>query len=140
MQLEGLRVATNVIAGMIVPYVVAYSMMWGAIVSWGIMWPLLAKKEGIWFPAGLTDGDFRGLFGYKVSHLLLVFFNPHKTKSCRSGISKSFDWEWSLQIFASCMWWELNELLCLCRISWPLQFLWRMAHTTLQRLASCRYR
>lgn len=55
------------VAGMIVPYVVAYSMMWGAIMSWGIMWPMLAKKEGDWYPAGLTDGDFRGLFGYKVT-------------------------------------------------------------------------
>ncbi len=50
---------------MIVPYVVAYSMMWGAIMSWGIMWPLLTDKQGDWYPAGLSDGDFRGLFGYK---------------------------------------------------------------------------
>lgn len=56
-------------AGMIVPYVVAYSMMWGAIASWGIMWPLLTKKEGDWYPAGLSEGDFRGLFGYKASFL-----------------------------------------------------------------------
>lgn len=53
-------------AGMIVPYVVAYSLMWGAVISWGVMWPLLAKKEGDWYPAGIQDGDFRGLFGYKV--------------------------------------------------------------------------
>lgn len=53
-------------AGMIVPYVVAYSMMWGAIVSWGIMWPLISRREGDWYPAGIQDGDFRGLSGYKV--------------------------------------------------------------------------
>ena len=51
---------------MIVPYVVAYSLMFGAILSWGIMWPLLTRQAGNWYPAGLQDGDFRGLFGYKV--------------------------------------------------------------------------
>jgi hypothetical protein len=50
---------------MIVPYVVAYSLMFGSILSWGIMWPLLTQKAGDWYPAGLQDGDFRGLFGYK---------------------------------------------------------------------------
>jgi hypothetical protein len=49
-----------------VPYVVAYSMMWGSVLSWGIMWPLLAKKEGSWYPAGIQDGDFRGMSGYRV--------------------------------------------------------------------------
>ena len=52
---------------MIVPYVVAYSLMFGAILSWGIMWPLLTRQAGNWYPAGLQDGDFRGLFGYKVA-------------------------------------------------------------------------
>ncbi len=51
---------------MIVPYVVSYSMMWGSVISWGIMWPLLSRKEGDWYAAGYQDGDFRGLSGYKV--------------------------------------------------------------------------
>ena len=56
------------------PYVVAYSLMFGAVISWGIMWPLLTAKAGDWYPQGLQDVDFRGLFGYKVSlcHTLLL--------------------------------------------------------------------
>jgi hypothetical protein len=30
------------------------------------MWPELAKREGDWYPAGLSKRDFKGLFGYKV--------------------------------------------------------------------------
>lgn len=29
------------------------------------MWPLISKKEGDWYPAGLSSTDFRGLYGYK---------------------------------------------------------------------------
>ncbi len=51
---------------MIIPYVVSYSLVFGAILSNGIMWPLLSKHEGDWYPAGLTSQDFQGIFGYKV--------------------------------------------------------------------------
>ena len=52
---------------MIIPYVVSYSLMFGAILSNGIMWPLISKQEGKWYPAGQSAGSFQGLFGYKVS-------------------------------------------------------------------------
>lgn len=29
------------------------------------MWPLISKKEGDWYPAGLSSTDFAGLYGYK---------------------------------------------------------------------------
>lgn len=45
---------------------VAYSLMFGAIISSGIMWPLIAQREGQWYESGLQSQDFRGLFGYKV--------------------------------------------------------------------------
>ena len=45
---------------------VSYSLVFGAILSNGIMWPLLSKHEGDWYPAGLTSQDFQGIFGYKV--------------------------------------------------------------------------
>jgi hypothetical protein len=51
---------------MICPHVVNWSMLLGAVLSWGFMWPLMALKEGDWFPAGLNSHDFQGLFGYKV--------------------------------------------------------------------------
>eukprot|EP00878_Enallax_costatus_P027358 GHUV01029438.1.p1 GENE.GHUV01029438.1~~GHUV01029438.1.p1 ORF type:complete len:402 (+),score=44.57 GHUV01029438.1:959-2164(+) len=53
-------------AGMICPHIVNWSMLLGAILSNGIMWPLMAKKEGDWYPSDLKPHDFKGLFGYKV--------------------------------------------------------------------------
>jgi hypothetical protein len=35
-------------SGMICPHVVNWSMLLGAILSWGLMWPLMKKKEGYW--------------------------------------------------------------------------------------------
>ncbi|PRW60807.1 putative metal-nicotianamine transporter YSL6 [Chlorella sorokiniana] len=52
--------------GMLCPQIVTWSMMFGAIISWGIMWPLINNKAGDWYPEGLSSTDFRGLYGYKV--------------------------------------------------------------------------
>ena len=49
-------------AGFITPLAVNISMMIGAILSWGIAWPLLENREGEWYPAGLASHSFRGLF------------------------------------------------------------------------------
>jgi hypothetical protein len=35
-------------AGMICPHLVNWSMLVGAILSWGIMWPAMEKKAGDW--------------------------------------------------------------------------------------------
>lgn len=61
-------------SGMICPHVVNWSMLFGAVLSWGIMWPLMSKMEGDWYPAGLDSHDFQGLFGYKVGAAVLVYF------------------------------------------------------------------
>ena len=61
-------------AGMICPHIVNVSMMLGAIVSWGALWPILATKAGDWYPAGLNEHDFTGLFGYKASTLFTMLF------------------------------------------------------------------
>ncbi|KAF7813431.1 putative metal-nicotianamine transporter YSL7 [Senna tora] len=52
--------------GMICPYIINISLLLGGILSWGVMWPLLEKKEGHWYPPNLTDTDLNGLQGYKV--------------------------------------------------------------------------
>lgn len=58
---------TYVGAGIICPHIVNCSVMFGAVISWGLMWPLIKNKEGDWFPADRNENrDFRGLFGYKV--------------------------------------------------------------------------
>lgn len=51
--------------GMICPPIVDFSFLFGAILSWGIMWPLISQKEGDWYPAGLSKTSFQGLFAYK---------------------------------------------------------------------------
>lgn len=57
---------TYVGAGIISPHIVNVSVLLGAIVSWCVMWPLIANHEGEWYPAGLGSTDFKGLYGYKV--------------------------------------------------------------------------
>ncbi|KAI3922877.1 hypothetical protein MKW98_007008 [Papaver atlanticum] len=58
--------ATYVGVGMICPYSVNLSMLLGAVVSWGIMWPLVQQKKGDWFSADLPLSSLNGLQGYKV--------------------------------------------------------------------------
>jgi hypothetical protein len=42
-------------------------MLAGALISWGVMWPVLNSKQGEWFPANLAAWDVRGLYGYQLS-------------------------------------------------------------------------
>lgn len=58
--------ATYVGVGMICPYLINVSLLLGAILSWGVMWPLISTREGHWFKSGLSSGNLHGLQGYKV--------------------------------------------------------------------------
>ncbi|XP_057537677.1 probable metal-nicotianamine transporter YSL7 [Amaranthus tricolor] len=58
--------ATYVGVGMICPYITNVSLLLGSILSWGIMWPLIAKQKGHWYDASLSDSSFHGLQGYKI--------------------------------------------------------------------------
>ncbi|KAL2631050.1 hypothetical protein R1flu_015736 [Riccia fluitans] len=58
---------TFVGTGILLPRIVSCSLIFGSVISWGLMWPLIRRREGNWYPAGLDENrDFRGLFGYKV--------------------------------------------------------------------------
>lgn len=57
---------TYVGAGMICPHLINVSLLLGGILSWGIMWPLIEKKAGDWYPTDAIGSDLRGLYGYKV--------------------------------------------------------------------------
>nr|DAD30503.1 TPA_asm: hypothetical protein HUJ06_009354 [Nelumbo nucifera] len=57
---------TYVGCGLICPHIVNCSVLLGAIISWGFLWPFIAKHAGDWYPAGLGNNDFKGLYGYKV--------------------------------------------------------------------------
>ncbi|CAL9038215.1 unnamed protein product [Musa banksii] len=58
--------ATYVGVGMICPYMVNISVLLGAILSWGIMWPLINNQKGHWYSASLSPTSLHGLQGYRV--------------------------------------------------------------------------
>ncbi|GFY83192.1 YELLOW STRIPE like 6 [Actinidia rufa] len=57
---------TYVGCGLICPYIVNCSLLLGAIISWGFLWPYISQRAGDWYPADLGSTDFKGLYGYKV--------------------------------------------------------------------------
>ncbi|XP_064965487.1 probable metal-nicotianamine transporter YSL12 isoform X2 [Musa acuminata AAA Group] len=58
--------ATYVGVGMICPHIVNASFLLGAILSWGIMWPLVSNQRGDWYPADIPSTSLQSLQGYKV--------------------------------------------------------------------------
>lgn len=57
---------TYVGAGMICSHLVNLSLLLGAILSWGVMWPLIGDLKGNWFPSSLPESSMKSLNGYKV--------------------------------------------------------------------------
>jgi uncharacterized oligopeptide transporter (OPT) family protein len=53
-------------AGMLVSHLVNLSLLLGAVLSYGVMWPLIGQLKGDWFPASLEETSMKSLFGYKV--------------------------------------------------------------------------
>ncbi|KAK0573195.1 hypothetical protein LWI29_004214 [Acer saccharum] len=58
--------STYVGVGMICPYMVNLSLLLGAIISWGFMWPVIESKKGDWYSAKLSSGSLHGIQGYRV--------------------------------------------------------------------------
>ncbi|XP_031279891.1 probable metal-nicotianamine transporter YSL7 [Pistacia vera] len=58
--------STYVGVGMICPYIVNVSLLLGAVISWGIMWPIIETKKGIWYSAELSASSLHGIQGYRV--------------------------------------------------------------------------
>ncbi|KAL3722958.1 hypothetical protein ACJRO7_035193 [Eucalyptus globulus] len=57
---------TYVGCGLICPHIVNCSVLLGAIISWGFLWPFISQHAGDWYSADLGSNDFKGLYGYKV--------------------------------------------------------------------------
>ncbi|XP_022723011.1 metal-nicotianamine transporter YSL3-like [Durio zibethinus] len=57
---------TYIGAGMICSHLVNLSLLLGAVLSWGVMWPLIGGLKGDWFPATLPENSMKSLNGYKV--------------------------------------------------------------------------
>lgn len=57
---------TYVGVGMISPYMVNISLLIGAVLSWGIMWPLIENKKGDWYSADIKPSSLHGIQGYRI--------------------------------------------------------------------------
>uniref|UniRef100_A0A7N0UKU3 Metal-nicotianamine transporter YSL7 n=1 Tax=Kalanchoe fedtschenkoi TaxID=63787 RepID=A0A7N0UKU3_KALFE len=58
--------ATYVGVGMICPYIINISLLVGAILSWGLMWPLIETKRGDWYSRDFSSSSMHGIQGYRV--------------------------------------------------------------------------
>ncbi|TKW05719.1 hypothetical protein SEVIR_7G195200v4 [Setaria viridis] len=56
---------TYVGAGMICSHLVNVSLLLGAILSWGVMWPLISKQKGNWYSAKASESSMTSIYGYK---------------------------------------------------------------------------
>ncbi|KAK9075247.1 hypothetical protein SSX86_003568 [Deinandra increscens subsp. villosa] len=57
---------TYIGAGMICSHLVNLSLLAGAVLSYGVMWPLIDDRKGDWFPSSLPESSMKSLNGYKV--------------------------------------------------------------------------
>ncbi|KAL7254364.1 hypothetical protein ACSBR1_008709 [Camellia fascicularis] len=55
---------TYIGAGMICSHLVNLSLLLGAVLSWGMMWPLISLQN--WYPKTLPESSMKSLNGYKV--------------------------------------------------------------------------
>ena len=60
-------------------------MMAGAVLTWGLMWPIIGSKAGDWYPANLEENDVRGLFGYQIFTSLAMFLGDLVYKATVNG-------------------------------------------------------
>ncbi|XP_021767907.1 metal-nicotianamine transporter YSL1-like [Chenopodium quinoa] len=65
---------TYVGTGMICSHLVSLSLLFGAILSWGLMWPLINKQKGDWFPESVSEESMQSLNGYKVFISIALIF------------------------------------------------------------------
>ncbi|CAL5026192.1 unnamed protein product [Urochloa decumbens] len=56
---------TYVGAGMICSHLVNVSLLLGAILSWGVMWPLIGEQKGNWYSAEASEHSMSSIYGYK---------------------------------------------------------------------------
>jgi uncharacterized oligopeptide transporter (OPT) family protein len=57
---------TYVGAGMICSHLVNLSILFGAVLSWGVIWPLISNQKGNWYSAEASETSMTSLYGYKV--------------------------------------------------------------------------
>ncbi|XP_030522575.1 probable metal-nicotianamine transporter YSL6 [Rhodamnia argentea] len=85
---------TYVGCGLICPHIVNCSVLLGAIISWGFLWPFISEHAGDWYPADLGSNDFKGLYGYKVFIAISLTFGDglyNLIKITRITVKEMFD-------------------------------------------------
>jgi len=92
---------TYVGCGLICPHIVNCSVLLGAIISWGFLWPFISQHAGAWYPADLSSNDFKGLYGYKVWRIT-IFILKHIHKFQQNDLTVKGFW--------LCMAWHLEVL------------------------------
>lgn len=73
---------TYVGCGLICSHIVNCSVLFGAIISWGLLWPFISQHAGDWYPADLGSNDFKGLYGYKVLSRFFPCWNQILVINC----------------------------------------------------------
>lgn len=63
---------------MICSHIVNLSLLLGAVLSWGIMWPLISDLKEDWFSGSIPKSSMRSLQGYKVHHIKFFAFTMYK--------------------------------------------------------------
>ncbi|XP_042048843.1 metal-nicotianamine transporter YSL3-like isoform X3 [Salvia splendens] len=108
---------TYVGAGMICSHLVNLSLLVGAVLSWGVMWPLISNKKGDWFPDDIKESSMKSLNGYKVfisialilgdglyNFLKTLFFTARSmhsafnNKNIKTGGEATFCDSWNLSV------------------------------------------
>ncbi|KAL5171953.1 putative metal-nicotianamine transporter YSL6 [Glycine soja] len=79
---------TYVGCGLICPHLVNCSVLLGAIISWGFLWPFVSEHAGDWYPADLGSNDFKGLYGYKKSTIFMFMFSDDENSQLQSEEKK----------------------------------------------------
>ncbi|KAJ6944846.1 LOW QUALITY PROTEIN: hypothetical protein NC651_000009 [Populus alba x Populus x berolinensis] len=54
----------------LVSHLVNFSLLLGAVLSYGVMWPLIGQHKGDWFPASLDETSMKSFFSLAVALIL----------------------------------------------------------------------
>ncbi|MFS7929832.1 putative oligopeptide transporter, OPT superfamily [Helianthus anomalus] len=119
---------TYIGAGMICSHLVNLSLLAGAILSYGVMWPLIGDRKGHWFPSSLPESSMKSLNGYKVfisialilgdglyNFLKITFFtarNIYSTSRNNPKTSKSLTPQNHIDIHIKCILYDILVTEC----------------------------
>ncbi|RDX81013.1 Metal-nicotianamine transporter YSL3, partial [Mucuna pruriens] len=75
---------TYVGAGMICSHLVNLSLLLGAVLSWGIMWPLIRELKGQWFTESLPESSMKSLNEVKWYYVVVAYLLAPTLSFCNA--------------------------------------------------------